>query len=51
MKYFIVYDPSNAYWCWEEEAHELKRKGWTIYAVTDNERTADELAEKACYVR
>lgn len=49
-KYFVVYNSSVAYWCWEDEALDLVTKGWTLHAVTTDEAAADRLAEDACYI-
>lgn len=48
-KYYVVYDRNTAFWCGQYEAFELMVMGWRLYAVADDEETAEKLAEEACY--
>jgi len=49
MKHFVMYNDSEALWCYEEEAYEKLTMGWTLHAVAYDEKTADELAEETQY--
>ncbi|MCY8386520.1 hypothetical protein MOC78_03380 [Bacillus inaquosorum] len=49
-KYFVMYNSTDVIWCYEEEAFEKLTAGWTIHAISYDEKSADKLVEEACYL-
>ncbi|GGP14220.1 hypothetical protein [Oceanobacillus neutriphilus] len=49
-KYYVMYNSTDVIWCWEEEAFEKITMGWKLYAVANDEETADAFCEEACYI-
>jgi hypothetical protein len=48
--YYVIYNSSDAIWCYQDEAFEKLTTGWTLHAITDNEEKADQLTEECCYI-
>lgn len=51
MTHYVVYNNEVAIWVYEEEKKDLLKRGFKLYATADNEAEANELCEKACYIR
>jgi hypothetical protein len=47
--YYVVYNNSEVFWCFEEEAKELTKGSYKLYAITDTIEKADILCEQVCY--
>lgn len=45
LKYWVVYNESEAFWCFAEEAIELIKKGWKLLGISNNEILADQMLE------
>jgi hypothetical protein len=49
-KYYVMYNSSEAIWCFQDEMFEKLALGWVLHAYTNNEAAADKLVEECCYL-
>lgn len=50
LKYWVVYNDHDAFWCYGDEAVELMKHGWRLLGITNSERVADHMLEKIAAV-
>jgi hypothetical protein len=50
QKHFVIYNSTDVIWCYEDEAFEKITIGWTLHAVTTDEKTADKLCDEAALI-
>ena len=42
LKYWVVYNDFEAYWCYQDEAYRLiKEQGWKLHGISNDEKIAE----------